>query len=140
MAWTQLLSFLAVQTVCPCYDESHNPMTFPAPVPEIPAANVDKAAAYYVNTLGFTFDGSKESLRSSGETPASPAANRLQRGPQDLESSTAITACCYRGLNPSPSQIPLRLIRLRRCPLAARATPGEKPSMVHLLKHFRLVR
>jgi hypothetical protein len=31
-------------------------MTFPAPVPEIPAANVDKAAAYYVNTLGFTSD------------------------------------------------------------------------------------
>src|SRR3954452_18384992 len=31
-------------------------MTLPAPVPEIPAANVDKAAAYYVNTLGFTFD------------------------------------------------------------------------------------
>jgi uncharacterized glyoxalase superfamily protein PhnB len=31
-------------------------MTFPAAVPEIPAANVDKAAAYYVNTLGFTFD------------------------------------------------------------------------------------
>ena len=31
-------------------------MTFPAPVPEIPAANVDKAAAYYINTLGFTFD------------------------------------------------------------------------------------
>jgi uncharacterized glyoxalase superfamily protein PhnB len=31
-------------------------MTFPAPVPEIPAASVDKAAAYYVNTLGFTFD------------------------------------------------------------------------------------
>jgi hypothetical protein len=31
-------------------------VTFPAPVPEIPAANVDKTAAYYVNTLGFTFD------------------------------------------------------------------------------------
>ncbi len=31
-------------------------MTFPTPVPEIPAADVDKAAAYYVNTLGFTFD------------------------------------------------------------------------------------
>src|SRR5258708_36364097 len=31
-------------------------MTFPAPVPEIPAAHVDKAAAYYVKTLGFTFD------------------------------------------------------------------------------------
>ena len=31
-------------------------MPFPAPVPEIPAANVDKAAAYYVNTLCFTFD------------------------------------------------------------------------------------
>jgi uncharacterized glyoxalase superfamily protein PhnB len=31
-------------------------MTFPAPVPEIPAANVDVAAAYYVNTLGFTHD------------------------------------------------------------------------------------
>ena len=31
-------------------------MTFPAAVPEIPAVDVDKAAAYYVNTLGFTFD------------------------------------------------------------------------------------
>ncbi len=31
-------------------------MTFPAAVPEIPAANVDTAAAYYVNTLGFTLD------------------------------------------------------------------------------------
>jgi len=31
-------------------------MTFPAPVPEIPTANVDKAAAYYINTLGFTLD------------------------------------------------------------------------------------
>jgi uncharacterized glyoxalase superfamily protein PhnB len=31
-------------------------MTLPPPVPEVPAANVDKAAAYYVNTLGFTFD------------------------------------------------------------------------------------
>jgi uncharacterized glyoxalase superfamily protein PhnB len=31
-------------------------MTFPAAVPEIPAANVDTAAAYYVHTLGFTFD------------------------------------------------------------------------------------
>ena len=31
-------------------------MTFPAPVPEIPAANVDKAAEYYVNNLGFSID------------------------------------------------------------------------------------
>jgi uncharacterized glyoxalase superfamily protein PhnB len=31
-------------------------MKFPAPVPEIPAANVDKAAAYYVETIGFTLD------------------------------------------------------------------------------------
>lgn len=31
-------------------------MTFPTPVPEIPAANVDAAVAYYVNTLGFTHD------------------------------------------------------------------------------------
>jgi uncharacterized glyoxalase superfamily protein PhnB len=31
-------------------------MTFPAPVPEIPAANVDVATAYYVKTLGFTLD------------------------------------------------------------------------------------
>jgi len=30
-------------------------MTFPAPVPEIPTASIDKAVAYYVNTLGFTF-------------------------------------------------------------------------------------
>ena len=33
----------------------NNPMRFPAPVPEIPAANVDRAAAYYVTALGFTF-------------------------------------------------------------------------------------
>ncbi len=31
-------------------------MTFPAPIPEILAANVDNAVAYYVNTLGFTLD------------------------------------------------------------------------------------
>jgi len=31
-------------------------MKFPAAVPEIPAANVDKAAAYYIHTLGFTLD------------------------------------------------------------------------------------
>jgi predicted lactoylglutathione lyase len=30
-------------------------MSFPAPVPEIPAANVDEAVAYYVDKLGFTF-------------------------------------------------------------------------------------
>ena len=36
--------------------ESRSAMTFPAPVPEIPATSLDKAAAYYVNTLGFTFD------------------------------------------------------------------------------------
>jgi len=29
---------------------------FPQAVPEIPVANVEKAAAYYVNVLGFTFD------------------------------------------------------------------------------------
>ena len=33
-----------------------NAMTLPAAVPEIPAANVDRAVAYYVNTLGFSFD------------------------------------------------------------------------------------
>jgi len=31
-------------------------MTFPAAVPEIPATDVDQAAAYYVKHLGFTFD------------------------------------------------------------------------------------
>lgn len=31
-------------------------MTFPAAVPEIPAADVDRAASYYVETLGFTLD------------------------------------------------------------------------------------
>jgi uncharacterized glyoxalase superfamily protein PhnB len=46
----------AVQAACWCYNVPKNPMTFPAPVPEIPAANVEKAAAYYVNTLGFTLD------------------------------------------------------------------------------------
>lgn len=35
-------------------------MTFPAAVPEIPAASVDEAAAYYVNTLGFTLDWGDE--------------------------------------------------------------------------------
>ena len=31
-------------------------MTLPAAVPEVPAANVDRAVAYYVNTLGFSVD------------------------------------------------------------------------------------
>ena len=29
---------------------------FPQAVPEIPVSNVDKAAEYYVNVLGFSFD------------------------------------------------------------------------------------
>jgi hypothetical protein len=29
---------------------------FPQAVPEIPVSNVDKAAEYYVNALGFSFD------------------------------------------------------------------------------------
>lgn len=41
---------------CPCYDDPKNAMTFPVPVPEIPAAHVDTAAAYYVKILGFTLD------------------------------------------------------------------------------------
>ncbi len=35
-------------------------MKFPAAVPEIPAASVDKAVAYYVKTLGFTLDWGDE--------------------------------------------------------------------------------
>ena len=31
-------------------------MTFPPAVPEIPAANIEKAVAYYVDKLGFTLD------------------------------------------------------------------------------------
>jgi catechol 2,3-dioxygenase-like lactoylglutathione lyase family enzyme len=31
-------------------------MVLPAPVPEIPAADVDQAVAYYVKSLGFTLD------------------------------------------------------------------------------------
>ena len=44
---------------------------FPKAVPEIPVSNVDKAAEYYVNVLGFHFDwvttrvGSGASLRGS---------------------------------------------------------------------------
>ena len=51
-----LSSRLTVDARVARYDERKNLMTFPAAVPEIPAANVDKAAAYYVETLGFTFD------------------------------------------------------------------------------------
>jgi uncharacterized glyoxalase superfamily protein PhnB len=35
-------------------------MRLPAAVPEIPVANIDKAAGYYVTTLGFAFDWGDE--------------------------------------------------------------------------------
>ncbi len=35
-------------------------MMIPAPVPEIPATNIDNAAAYYVEKLGFHFDWGDE--------------------------------------------------------------------------------
>ena len=35
-------------------------MTFPAAVPEIPVTSIDKVAAYYVDTLGFSFDWGDE--------------------------------------------------------------------------------
>jgi len=46
-------------------------MTLPASVPEIPAANVDKAAGYYVNNLGFTFDSRSEESGIAGMSRAS---------------------------------------------------------------------
>ena len=39
-----------------CYDLRENSMTFPAAVPEILAADIDAAVAYYVGRLGFTLD------------------------------------------------------------------------------------
>jgi catechol 2,3-dioxygenase-like lactoylglutathione lyase family enzyme len=41
-------------------------MTFPAPVPEIPATNIDKATAYYVDKLGFTLDWGDEQSGIAG--------------------------------------------------------------------------
>ena len=35
-------------------------MTFPAAVPEIPVISIDKAAAYYVDVLGFSLDWGDE--------------------------------------------------------------------------------
>jgi hypothetical protein len=35
-------------------------MRFPAAVPEIPVASIDKASTYYVEKLGFTFDWGDE--------------------------------------------------------------------------------
>ena len=35
-------------------------MKFPAAVPEIPVASIEKAAAHYVNSFGFTFDWGDE--------------------------------------------------------------------------------
>lgn len=49
--------FPRVQVARSCYDAC---MKFPAAVPEIPAASVDNAAAYYVHTLGFTLDWGDE--------------------------------------------------------------------------------
>lgn len=60
--WTGLLmeaftlKFPAQQKISARATMTKKNMTFPAPVSEIPAANVDKAAAYYVNALGFTLD------------------------------------------------------------------------------------
>jgi uncharacterized glyoxalase superfamily protein PhnB len=42
-----------VPTEYSCY---YAPVILPAAVPEVPAANVDRAVAYYVNTLGFSLD------------------------------------------------------------------------------------
>lgn len=33
---------------------------FPQAVPEIPVSNVDRAAEYYVNVLGFSFDSTAD--------------------------------------------------------------------------------
>jgi uncharacterized glyoxalase superfamily protein PhnB len=35
-------------------------MPFPPPVPEIPTESIDRAVAYYVSALGFTFDWGNE--------------------------------------------------------------------------------
>src|SRR6266480_7922275 len=50
-------SYSWVQAASSCYD---SPRDVPCCRPRDPAASVDKAAAYYVNTLGFTFDWGDE--------------------------------------------------------------------------------
>jgi predicted lactoylglutathione lyase len=39
---------------------------FPSPVPEIPVRNIDKAAAYYQNNLGFSLDWGGEDFGLAG--------------------------------------------------------------------------
>jgi uncharacterized glyoxalase superfamily protein PhnB len=41
-------------------------MTLPVPVPEIPAAQVAKATAYYVDRLGFALDWGDEQMEIAG--------------------------------------------------------------------------
>jgi hypothetical protein len=66
-------------------------MTFPTPVPEIPAANVDKAIAYYGNNLGFTFDWGDDKGGIAG----------IQEGIADCSLPTPLLE------SPTPTQAPL---------------------------------
>ena len=69
-------------------------MTFPAPVPEIPAADLDKAVAYYVNALGFTFDwGDDEGVLQA--SPEEVAGSLLRTVPSG--SPMAIQGPCCSG-------------------------------------------
>jgi predicted lactoylglutathione lyase len=46
--------------------ESYMKSDFPAPVPEIPVSDINAAATYYQNNLGFTLDWSDEGLGLAG--------------------------------------------------------------------------
>ncbi len=55
-------------------------MTFPAAVPEIRAANVDKAFAYYVDRLGFTIPSAPSERHKAPRTDPIPDQSQ-QQGP-----------------------------------------------------------
>ena len=70
-------------------------MEFPSPVPEIPAANVDKAVDYYVAKLGFTLDWGDD---AGGIAGVSRGDCRLFITSPGFRASSAIPVQCSSGL------------------------------------------
>jgi len=98
---------------------------FPQAVPEIPVANVEKAAAYYVNVLGFTFDWGDD---QGGIGGISQGACRmfLTNGEFRKEYGNAATIVIWLNLN-SKQEVDELFQRWKDAGAKILAEPEDKP-------------
>ncbi len=102
---------------------------FPQAVPEIPVSNVDKAAEYYVKTLGFQFDWGKD-VDGIGGISQGDCRMFLTNAPFRHHYGNAGTIVIWLNLN-SRAEVDELYDRWRKAGAKILSEPEDKPWRLH---------